>query len=53
MKLKNPRVFAYSIAALGFMLLTFAIDWLFIVPAVILSALSQKELFKKQANNKK
>lgn len=45
--MKNPKVVLYSVIALGFMLLTFAVDWMFIVPAVILSVLSQKELVKK------
>ncbi len=50
-KIKNPKVVIYSLIALGFMVLTFTIDWLFIIPAVILSVLSQKELLNNK--NKK
>ncbi len=45
--MKNPKVVLYSIIALGFMILTFTIDWLFIIPAVILLILNQRELMKK------
>ncbi|MEK6906016.1 MAG: hypothetical protein AABW81_00150 [Nanoarchaeota archaeon] len=46
--MKNFKVVVYSIIALFFMYLTFAVDWLFIIPAVILSYLSQSELMKKK-----
>ncbi len=47
MKIKNPKVVIYSLIALFFIYLTFTVDWLFIIPAVILVILNQKELFKK------
>jgi fumarate reductase subunit C len=45
--MKNPRVVLYSLIALGFIVLTFTVDWLFIIPAVILLIINQKELMKK------
>ncbi len=45
--MKNPKVVLYSIIALGFMILTFTTDWLFIIPAVILLIINQRELMKK------
>jgi len=42
----KKKVVIYSIIALGFMYLTFTVDWLFIIPAVILVYLNQKELRK-------
>jgi hypothetical protein len=40
----NWKVVIYSIIALGFLALTFTIDWLFIIPAVVLLYLNQREL---------
>ncbi len=45
-KKTNPKVIVYSLIALGFMALTFLVDWIFIVGAVVLVYLSQKELMK-------
>jgi len=45
--MKNPKVVVYSIIALGFLVLTFLVDWLFIIGAVILMVLNQRELMKK------
>ncbi len=45
--MKNPRVVIYSFIALFFIYLTFTVDWLFIIGAVILMFLNQRELFKK------
>lgn len=45
--MKNPKVVLYSLIALGFLVLTFTVDWLFIIPAVILLIINQKELMKK------
>jgi hypothetical protein len=42
----NMKVIAYSVIALVFVALTFLVDWLFIIGAVIMGALSQKELMK-------
>ncbi len=46
--MKSLKVVIFSIIALGFLVLTFLIDWLFIIPAVILMILNQKELMKKK-----
>jgi len=46
--MKNPKVVLYSIIALVFLFLTFTIDWLFIIPVVILMILSQRELMGKK-----
>tara|TARA_B100000315_G_C14516073_1_gene559225 strand:+ start:1004 stop:1156 length:153 start_codon:yes stop_codon:yes gene_type:complete len=48
LKMKNNKVVIYSIIALGFLVLTFLVDWLFIIGAVILMVLNQKELMKKK-----
>jgi fumarate reductase subunit C len=45
--MKNPKVVVYSLIALGFIVLTFTVDWLFIIPAVIILIINQKELMKK------
>ncbi len=47
MKIKNPKVVIQSIIALICLFLTFIVDWLFIIPAVILIYLNQRELMKK------
>jgi len=47
-KIKNSRVVIYSIIALGFLALTFWVDWIFIIGAVVLMILNQKELNKKK-----
>lgn len=43
----NIKVIIYSILALGFLALTFFVDWIFIIGAVILMFMNQKELKKK------
>ncbi len=48
MKVKSVRVVIYSIIALGFLALTFLVDWLFIIPATILMFLNHKELIKNK-----
>ena len=53
MKIKSPRVVIFSILALGCIALTFVVDWYFIIPAVILMLLNQKELMKYKKENKK
>lgn len=50
--MKNPKVVIFSIIALGFLILTFAVNWLFIIGAVILMILNQRELMKKRKNSK-
>jgi len=51
MKIKNPKVIIFSVIALGFIALTFLVDWLFIIGAIILVILNQKELMKKKNKN--
>ena len=43
----NIKIIIYSIIGLGFIALTFLVDWLFILGAVIVIWLNQKELAKK------
>jgi len=43
----NPKVIIFSVIALGFLALTFFVDWLFIIGAVVFMLLNQKELMKK------
>lgn len=43
----NLKVVIYSITALGFLVLTFLVDWIFIVGAVVFMILNQRELMKK------
>jgi len=45
-KIKNWKVVILSIIALGFIALTFLVDWIFIVGAAILLYLNQRELTK-------
>ena len=40
----NIKVIVYSLIALGFVALTFLIDWIFIIGAIIMIWLNQKEL---------
>tara|TARA_Y100000310_G_C20354748_1_gene656079 strand:+ start:65 stop:223 length:159 start_codon:yes stop_codon:yes gene_type:complete len=42
----NKRVIIYSIIAFGFLALTFIVDWMFIIGAVIMIFLNQRELMK-------
>ena len=46
--MKNKKVVIYSIIALGFLVLTFLVDWIFIIGAVILMILNQRELMRKR-----
>jgi hypothetical protein len=48
MKIKNPKVVIYSIIAFGFLALTFFVDWIFIIGAVVMMILNQRELFNKK-----
>ena len=43
----KPKVIILSIIALGFIALTFLVDWLFIIGALVIIYLNQKELMKK------
>jgi hypothetical protein len=44
----NPKIIIFSLLAIGFLALTFFVDWFFIIPAVILMILNQRELMKKK-----
>jgi hypothetical protein len=44
----NKKVVLFSILALGFLALTYFIDWLFIIGAVILIYFNNRELNKKK-----
>jgi len=47
MKIKSPRVVIYSLLALGFIALAFFLkEWLFLIGAVVLMILNQRELNK-------
>jgi len=46
--MKNKKVILLSILALGFVVLSFLVDWLFLIPAVIIFFVNQKELKKKR-----
>jgi len=43
----NLKVVIYSILALGFLALTLLVDWIFIIGAVVLIILNERELVKK------
>lgn len=43
----NIKVIIYSLIALGFVVLTFTVDWLFIIGAVVLIWLNQREIMKR------
>jgi hypothetical protein len=47
MKIKKPKVVIYSFIGFGFLALTFFVDWIFIIGAVIMMILNQRELMKK------
>ena len=44
MEKPNIKVIVYSLIALGFVALTFLVDWMFIIGAIILIWHNQKEL---------
>ena len=46
--MKNPKVVIFSIFALGFLVLTVLVDWIFIIGAVVLMILNQRELMEKK-----
>jgi len=46
--MKNPKVVIFSVIALGFLVLTFLVDWIFIIGAVVLMILNQRELMEKK-----
>jgi len=44
----NKKIVILSIIALIFMALTYFVDWIFIIGAVVILYLNQKELMKKK-----
>lgn len=44
----NYRVIIYSLIAFGFLVLTFLVDWLFIIGAAVMMWLNNKELTKRK-----
>lgn len=44
----NKKVILFSTIALAFVLMSFFVHWAFIIGAIILISLNQKELFKKR-----
>ena len=44
----NWKVVILSLIALGFLALTFFVDWLFIIGAVIIMLINQRELLGKR-----
>jgi hypothetical protein len=44
----NIKVIIFSLIALGFLALTFLVDWLFIIGAVVLMLLNQREIMGKR-----
>ncbi|MBU1136152.1 MAG: hypothetical protein KJ559_01440 [Nanoarchaeota archaeon] len=47
MKKINIKVIVFSLIALGFLALSFLVDWMFIIGAVVLMFLNQRELMKR------
>jgi len=45
--MKNKKVVIMSIIALGFLALTFLVDWIFIIGAAVIVWLNHRELSKK------
>jgi len=45
-KKANIKVIIFSLIALGFLALAFYVDWLFIIGAVVLMILNQRELMR-------
>jgi len=46
--MKNKKVVFYSIIALICLYLGFTLHWMFVIPAVIIMIINQKELMKKR-----
>jgi len=47
-KKPNIKVVVLSIIALGFVFLSFTVDWMFLIGAVIIMILNQRELLRKK-----
>lgn len=48
MKIKNPKVLIFSLIALGFIALTFLVSPYFVIGAIVLMLINQRELMKKK-----
>ena len=50
MKSKKPniKIIIFSLIAFGFIALTFLVDWIFIIGAVVIIWLNQRELMKNR-----
>lgn len=48
----NLKVVIFSILALGFIALSFFVNWLFIIGAIVLMLINQRELFSKRSEIK-
>jgi len=44
----NKKVVSYSLIAILFLVLTYLVDWIFIIGALIMVFLNQKELMRKK-----
>lgn len=45
--IRYPKIFLFSLLAIGFLVLAVVVHWAFIIGAVILMLLNQRELLKK------
>ncbi len=46
--MKNKKVILLSLIALVFAILAFFVDWLFLIPAIVIVFVNQRELMKKR-----
>ena len=51
--MKNKKVTILSLVALACVILAFVIDWLFLIPAIIIMLINQRELMKNNKNKQK
>ncbi len=49
----NIKVIIFSLIALGFLALTFFVDWLFIIGAVVFMVMGQREIMGKKRDGGK
>lgn len=45
--MRSKKIIIISLIGLGFLALTFLVDWIFIIGAIIAMYLNQKEIIKK------
>ena len=53
MKKPNLKIIIFSLIALAFLALTYLVDWAFIIGAVIMMLLNQRELMFEKRHAKK